>query len=514
MFVDIGGVGSVSNARLEDEITTLAGHLNAATARFLLLIAEYDRREGWKEWGSKSCADWLSWRCGVSPVAAREQLRVARALAELPAIRDEFGAGRLSYSQVRALTRVATPEMESPLLEIARYCTAAQLDRLVRGYRKASEQLEEARVAHERRELFWWEDRGMIVLQARLPVAEGEVLLDTVRAVRDRVRDDTAPDAVDSGEDASSAGSPSEPLDDSAEASDMPSGASTLEEVGEAPPAPSCSATMADALVEMGRSSRVGVAADGAGEGGAARAELVVHVDVEALTADAPGRCETGGGHAISPETARRLGCDGALAAVCRRDGRPLSVGRRRRTIPVHIRRAIEARDRGCRFPGCERRHYLAGHHIDHWAHGGETSEANLVLVCHHHHALLHEGGYSIRRHARGRLSFQRPDGKRIPDAPRRPGGSPERVAQVNRRASLAITPQTAVTGWQGDHLDLLLRRTCSAKPGCGSDRHGGRTLARGAHAGPGHRSRSCVSTLSTPAWSVAARSARSRSST
>ncbi len=457
MFVDVGGAGSVSNARLEDEISTLAGHLNAATARFLLLVAEYDRREGWKEWGSKSCADWLSWRCGISPVAAREQLRVARALADLPAIREEFGAGRLSYSQVRALTRVATPEMELPLLEMARHCTAWQLDRLVRGYRKASEQLEEARVAHERRELFWWEDRGMIVIQARLPVAEGEVLLEAVRAVRDRMRDDTAPDAVDTGEDVPPVGSPDEASDDSAEASEVSSDNATLEEVGEAPAPPSFSATMADALVELGRSSRVGGAAGGAGEGGAARAELIVHVDVEALTADAPGRCETGAGHAISPETARRLGCDGALAAVCRKEGRPLSVGRKRRTIPVHIRRAIEARDRGCRFPGCERRHYLAGHHIDHWANGGETSEANLVMVCHHHHTLLHEGGYSIRRHARGRLSFRRPDGKRIPDAPRRPGGSPDRLAQANRRASLAITPETAVTGWQGDHLDLPL---------------------------------------------------------
>ena len=166
--------------RLEDEITTLAGHLNAATARFLVLVGEYDRRGGWRAWGSKSCADWLSWRCGISPVTAREQLRVARALEDLPLVRAEFAAGRFSYSQTRALTRVATPEVEPDLVEMARHCTAAQLDRLTRGYRKASEQMEEASEAHARRSLDWWEDRGMLVIQARLPVAEGEAVLEAV----------------------------------------------------------------------------------------------------------------------------------------------------------------------------------------------------------------------------------------------------------------------------------------------------------------------------------------------
>jgi len=469
MFVDIGGVESVPDARLEDEITTLAGHLNAATACFLRLVGEYDRREAWKAWGSKSCADWLSWRCGISPVAAREQLRVARTLGDLPAIRGEFEAGRLSYSQVRALTRVATPGMESPLLEMARYCTAAQLDRLLRGYRKASEQLEEARVAHERRELFWWEDRGMLVIQARLPVAEGEALLEAVRSARDRMGEQAAPDLADDAADPSGEGSSGE-ADDSAEASGAFSREPAVDDSAEAsgpssqdpapyeaaaPPAPpSHSATMADALVALGRDSLAGGASGGSG---ASRPELVVHVDAETLTADAPGRCETAGGHTICAETARRLGCDSGLVAVGRRDGRPLSVGRRSRTIPAHIRRAIEARDRGCRFPGCNRRHYLAGHHIEHWAKGGETSEANLVLLCHHHHTLVHEGGYSIRCRTRGRLSFLRPDGKRILDAPGCPGGSPDRLALTNRRAGLDIDPDTAVTGWQGDHLDLPL---------------------------------------------------------
>jgi len=433
-------------------------------------VGEYDRREAWKAWGSKSCADWLSWRCGISPVAAREQLRVARALVDLPAIREEFEAGRLSYSQVRALTRVATPGMQSPLLELARYCTAAQLDRLLRGYRKAADQLEEARVAHERRELFWWEDRGMLVIQARLPIAEGETLLEAVRSIRDRMGERAAPGLADDAAGPAGEDSLGAPVDDSAEAglafslepavddSAEASGAAlqdpAIDEAVEPPAPPSHSATMADALVAMGRDSLVGGASGGSSAG---RPEPVVHVDAEMLTADAPGRCETAAGHAICAETARRLGCDAGAGAVGRRDGRALSVGRKRRTIPIHIRRALEARDRGCRFPGCNRRDYLAGHHAEHWAHGGETSEANLVLLCHHHHTLVPEGGYTIRRHARARLSFRRPDGKRIADAPRRPGGSPGRLALANHRARLDIDPETAVTGWQGEHLDLPL---------------------------------------------------------
>ncbi len=109
--------------RLEEEITTLAGHLNAGMCGWLLLVAEFDRRDGWAAWGCRSCAQWLSWRCGVAPGAAREQLRVARSVAGLAGVRAEFEAGRLSYSQVRALTRVASGENEEELLALARHAT-------------------------------------------------------------------------------------------------------------------------------------------------------------------------------------------------------------------------------------------------------------------------------------------------------------------------------------------------------------------------------------------------------
>src|SRR4051794_10586452 len=126
---------NLSLEQLENEITELAAHINAATCRWLLLVGELDRREGWAEWYCKSCAHWLSLRCGLGLTAAREQVRVARALRELPEVRASFGRGELSYSQVRALTRVATPELEADLLSIARHATGAQLEVLARAYR-------------------------------------------------------------------------------------------------------------------------------------------------------------------------------------------------------------------------------------------------------------------------------------------------------------------------------------------------------------------------------------------
>src|SRR5436190_7583275 len=109
-------LSSLSLEQLENEITELAGHINAATCRWLLLVGELDRREGWRDWGCKSCAHWLSVRCGLGMHSARQHVRVARALECLPDIAGCFGRGELSYSQVRALTRIATPELEKDLL--------------------------------------------------------------------------------------------------------------------------------------------------------------------------------------------------------------------------------------------------------------------------------------------------------------------------------------------------------------------------------------------------------------
>ena len=170
---------------LEREITQLASEIHAATCRWLGLIAEFDRREGWAGWGFGTCAQWVSWRCGIAPVAAREHVRVARRLAELPLIREAFAAGRLSFSKVRALTRVGEVVEEAELLSLARHATAAQLERLVRGYRRVEAVERAAAGGSPERWLDWsYDDDGSLLLRARLAPEEGAVVLAALDAAR------------------------------------------------------------------------------------------------------------------------------------------------------------------------------------------------------------------------------------------------------------------------------------------------------------------------------------------
>ncbi len=141
---------------LEAEICTLAGHIAAATCRFLLLVAEFDRRGGWRTWECLSAAHWLSWKCGISRRTAQDHVRVGRALEELPVMTAAFGTGQLSYSKVRAMTRVATPKSESDLVDVAMHGTAAHVDRIVAGFCTARRNADPDRAhAQHRRRGVW-----------------------------------------------------------------------------------------------------------------------------------------------------------------------------------------------------------------------------------------------------------------------------------------------------------------------------------------------------------------------
>ncbi len=167
--------------RLEAQICEVAGHLAAATCRFLVLLAEFDERRGWASWELNSCAAWLSWRCQMSSGTAREHVRVARALRELPVIRREFAAARLSYAKVRALTRIATPQTEEQLAVMATPMTANQLERFARAHRQCSAADDAA--ARVRRRLTWrFEEDGSLAGSFRLPPLDGAVLLKALRA--------------------------------------------------------------------------------------------------------------------------------------------------------------------------------------------------------------------------------------------------------------------------------------------------------------------------------------------
>lgn len=396
---------SMTTQQLEREVGELAAHIAAATCRWLLLVAELDRRRAWADWGSKSCAAWLSYACGLAPSAAREQVRVARRLEELPRVREAFGKGELSYSKTRAISRVASEESEAELIHLARHATAAQLEKVARAYRGVvSAQVEQANETYEDRHLsYQWDEDGSLVVNGRLPAEDGALLIRALEGARERLRA-------------------------SAEAPEREKGP--------------CNA---DALVSLAES---GLATAGAARPSAERTQVVVHVASSALAGDAAdGACEIENGPALAPETARRLACDASLVAMTERNGRPLSVGRKTRSIPPALRRALQRRDDGCRFPGCTQHRFVDGHHIKHWAHGGETKLSNLVLLCRHHHRLIHEGGYSVQRTGPNSVRFARPDGRPIPAQPRPPAGD---RAAIERRAPGSSL--RALTG--GDHLD------------------------------------------------------------
>ncbi len=415
-----GSPAELSLRRLEREICELAAHLAAATCRWLMLVAEWDRLGGWAEWGVNSCAHWLSWRCSIGLVAAREHVRVGHRLTELPLVREAFSTGELSYSKVRAIARVATPETEETLVELARHATGAQVEKLVRGFRGAlSASLEGARGAHERRELCWSTDvDGSLLIHGRLPPDDGAILLAALRAAEEPY-----------------VGRP-QPGDDSAES----------------PGAAPAGARRADALVAI---ARCVLDNGGAERAGGDPCEVVVHVDAETLVADEiKDRAELDDGPALAPETVRRLGCDAAVAAIVERDGKPLSVGRRTRTVPPVLRRALKARDSGCRFPGCTHRRFLHAHHIHHWSRGGRTSLENLVQLCSHHHRLVHEGGYCVERAGPDEVRFRRPNGKVIPQAwtARAIAGQP--IERANAACGISVDAKTCMPRSAGDYLD------------------------------------------------------------
>ncbi len=457
---------SLSLDALEREITTLSANINAATCRLLRLIAEFDEREGYAAWGMRSCAHWLNWQCGIALGAAREKVRVARSLAALPAVDAAFERGELSYSKVRAMTRIATPENEAELLMIARHGTAMHMEKLVRGYRRVARiaASEHAHRQYQERYLsYYHDDDGSLVLQARLPPETGAVVVNALKLAEEALKE----------EEQAAAGSASgQSKKVSAEMSaarngpeEMPVAKNVSAETPVAGHAPA-QAREAEAVRAPGarRADALGLLAETCLTQGIAslcaaeRHQLIVHVDVASLGGDGEPRCcGVAQGPALAPETARRLGCDANLVRLLENsEGEPLSVGRKTRVVPAALKRALQSRDGGCRFPGCSAERFTDAHHLHHWADGGETRLDNLVLLCRHHHRLVHEGGYAVRVNTDGSLAFTRPDGRLLAEEPV-PSPSTTDIIHTNRAAGLAITPETGIPLWQGEAMDYGL---------------------------------------------------------
>jgi hypothetical protein len=423
--MDGGSVGaSRSLAELEAQITELAGHLNAANYRWLTLIEEFDRRHGWADGKLPSCAHWLNFKCGLNLGAAREKVRVAHALVGLPRIAASMARGELSYSKVRALSRVACPATEEALLMIALHGTAHHVERLVQGYRRAEQAEELSREAQQhttRSVTYGYADDGSLILTARLPAVAGAMLIKALDAALE-----------------------------STAATEM--AADAVEERAIAYPARRADALGAVAESFLARSDTGSTSAD--------RYQVIVHVDAETLREQAAGRCEIEHGSALPAETVRRLACDASLLRVLEDEhGEPLAVGRKTRSIPPAIRRALNTRDGGCRFPGCTHQRYLDAHHIEHWADGGETTLSNLVTLCRLHHRLVHEGQIRIETPPGGGWRFLHPDGRHfeVIRCTQTPTYDGDELEHTHADLGLTIDRTTAATRWQGEPMDYDL---------------------------------------------------------
>lgn len=439
---DIGG-RDLSDAELLEAICGGAGLIARHTSTWLTLIGECDQRAAWNGHGLKSCAHWLAWACSISPGTAREHVRVARALRDLPLVQEQFRLGRLSYSKVRSLTRICHHITEEELLDLALTATAAQLDRIVAAYRRTDDD----RLDQETRRRTSWHttESGSVQLNAHLPAEEAALLVAALNAASDA-------------------------LNAANESADR------------------CSPT--DALLELVHHYLTTTRRDRSGED---RNLVVVHIDAAALTeTDSPatasvetahrppesgirptavpstGACQIAGIGGITAATAARLACDATIIGVIRgRRGSVLNHGRRQRTVTAAQRRALAIRDGSCQHPGCQRTTHLEAHHVQHWANLGPTDLDNLILLCRYHHMLIHEAKYTIThaldsRPGRPVWTFHDPAGLHIHPDPMislsvYTGGEHHGLynALTRARNQTRDTPHTPRPGWQGEHFDL-----------------------------------------------------------
>jgi len=378
--------------QLGEQITELCSYLYAAESRLLALIREFDAKECWAELGLCSCAHWLNFKCGIGMNAAREKVRVARALATLPKIDASLSRGELSYSKVRAMTRIADETNEDYLLMIAKHGTAHHVEKLVTGYRTAQrlQNAETAEVQYRDRELSHYYDHdGCLVIKARLPAEQGALIVKALEMAMDK-QFSRAAATTDVTAETSNAETDLEPV----------------------------AVRRADALAEIAETYMNNAESSGST---ADRYQVVVHVPAAArqaldITGDTVGAASSretddayiDDGPHVTAETSRRIGCDSSIVSIKEgENGELLSIGRRSRTIPPPMRRALRVRDGGCRFPGCTNTRFVDGHHIEHWADGGDTSLDNLVLLCRRHHHLVHEGGFACEKSVDGDVWFR-----------------------------------------------------------------------------------------------------------
>jgi hypothetical protein len=407
-------LADLSDDQLTVEVGRQAARVAAATARYLQLLAEVLVRGLWADHGARTPAHWLSHEVGVGASTAADHVRVALRLRELPLIRSRFASGTLSYTKVRAITRVAVPELEPMLVEWCASATGAEVERIVRAFRRTARRPTAPDAGRT------WQRRSNGDGTSTLTITAPDADIAELEAVCDRIVDrEEAEDAASGGSAQDSAdGSSAEDEADGSSAEDEADGSSA--EDGDRRERPR-QARLVDALLNLVAAARHG----DVDTSGLDRHTLVLHTDAHDLidaTADAADRdlavWDTGGRvRTMSARVLRRLACQAGIRLVAEGPEGPLDAGRRRREPSVAQRRALLARDRSCRFPGCGATRHLHAHHVVHWADGGPTDLRNLVTICAFHHRFVHERGWQVTPAASGTFRFAPPDGPAVATA-------------------------------------------------------------------------------------------------
>ena len=397
--------------QLAERVVGYASQIAALNARMLDYLGEFDSREAWRGDGLvASCAHWLAWQTGTSLRTAQEHVRVARALRELPVLREQFRAGRLSFSKVRALARVATPDREPELVNFAQSATAAQVEKLCGAIRDIDAEWESF-MAHRNDELSdegseaeppppeswgrWsWNYDGTLTVNLRLNAVDGARLLaGVVRSEYERTRTLNDPDL---------------PAPDDCESPERSESTDRWRNV------PS---NIAPALTAMSDTVIAGIKVPEVVVG----ADILVHqVDDDVALDDGPALRSAEREELECGATVREIGHGhgDSMSVAGRRMGPTLRWGHKRRVPNSALVKTILMRDRGCQAPGCGRSRHLHIHHVKFWSAGGTTDPDNLILLCGSHHRALHHGAFTIEALGDQRFAFRGTHGEPLITAP------------------------------------------------------------------------------------------------
>ncbi|MGH8891191.1 MAG: HNH endonuclease [Acidothermaceae bacterium] len=439
-------------------IVCSAGRISAASCAWLLQVAAFDAAAGHVRAGMASTAQWLGYACGLAARTACDHVRVANALAAHPALAAEMSAGRLSYSQVRAIARVARigePDLVTELIEVAQHGTVAHLEAIVRGLRTVEDNEQPREQADREHVRHRWADDSSWQLSARLDPERGALVataLDQLARVENLAPAQALVRLAELGI-AALADTPGTSkrhlrghehaaviihLD----ATSLPA----PDQVGSAEPKPRRQPRSAEpAATPTPTTPTTGP--------GSAEPDADPSQQRPRPPARPYARLQNGPG--LPERVIRRLVCDGRIRTIVRDGTRVLDVGRSRRLATARQHRALLIRHHyHCATPGCANT-TVDAHHVIHWLDGGPTDLTNLIPLCEPHHLGHHNGEMTITGHGDGTFTFTRPDGRpyltALPDIE-----EPFPTNQPSIDDQYAdLDPTAPTTHWDGQKLDL-----------------------------------------------------------